>query len=93
MQPKGPRVTIEFDTNDTERIAGRLLDPNGASARFDGWLGLASGLERILAPAGGPEAADAERHEIDGQTGAPAARGRLETHVNPSADETPTQPC
>ena len=55
MQPKGPRVTIEFDTYDTERIAGRLIDPNGASARFDGWLGLASGLERNLAPAGEPE--------------------------------------
>jgi hypothetical protein len=49
MNPKGPRVTIEFETNNTDRIAGRLLDDHGVSVSFDGWLGLASGLERILA--------------------------------------------
>lgn len=63
MESKGPRVTIEFDTNDSERIAGRLHDQNGASVPFDGWLGLASGLERILAPPSQPEATDADPHE------------------------------
>jgi hypothetical protein len=64
MQPKGPRVTIEFDTSDAERIAGRLLDQYGASVPFDGWLGLASGLERILAPAREPEPPAADAPEV-----------------------------
>jgi hypothetical protein len=56
MDPKGPRVTIEFETTaTTDRIAGRLLDDHGASVPFDGWLGLAAGLERILAPTREPQ--------------------------------------
>ena len=64
MEANGPRVTIEFDTNAAEQMAGRLLDQHGASVPFDGWLGLASVLERILAPARGPEAAAADRPEV-----------------------------
>ena len=63
MNAKGPRVTIEFETNTTERIAGRLLDEHGGSIRFNGWLGLASGLEQILAPAREPQPTTADsRH-------------------------------
>lgn len=59
MKPKGPWVTIEFE-NTTEAIAGRLLDQHGTSVPFNGWLGLASALERILAPMQEPERASVD---------------------------------
>jgi hypothetical protein len=62
MEPRGPRVTIEFETT-TEAIAGRLLDDHGASVPFNGWLGLASALERTLAFAREAEPASADSHE------------------------------
>jgi hypothetical protein len=64
MDAKGPHVTIEFEGSAPERIAGLLVDDQGARVRFDGWLGLASGLERILGGSREPEATDAERPEL-----------------------------
>lgn len=55
MEPKGPQVTIVFEPRDSDRIAGRLLDEQGEYVAFDGWIGLAAVLERVLdvaAPAG-----------------------------------------
>jgi hypothetical protein len=64
MDATGPHVTIEFDGSVPERIAGLLVNDQGVRVRFDGWLGLASGLERILGAS--REAADpeAESHEV-----------------------------
>ena len=55
MEARGPHVTIEFESGTVERIAGRLLDEHGTSVAFEGWLGLAAVLERVLAPAVGPD--------------------------------------
>ena len=56
MEARGPQVTIEFEAGAAERIAGRLLDEHGTSVTFEGWLGLAAVLERVLAPTVGPDA-------------------------------------
>lgn len=63
MEPKRSRVTIEFETDATERIAGRLFDERGADLPFHGWLGLASVLERVLEPAREPRVGVGERPE------------------------------
>lgn len=64
MEARGPRVTIEFEGSDTERIAGLLVNDQGASVEFDGWLGLASGLERILGGSRAIDASDAGHHGV-----------------------------
>ena len=46
------RLTIEVSGGDAT-ITGRLIDEEGASLPFSGWLGLASGLERALEPGRG----------------------------------------
>jgi hypothetical protein len=47
------RLTIEVN-GAQDPIAGQLIDERGASLPFSGWLGLASGLERLLGPGRGP---------------------------------------
>jgi hypothetical protein len=64
MEAKGPHVTIEFDGSVTERIAGLLVNDQGARVRFDGWLGLASGLEQILGGSREIGASDSGHREV-----------------------------
>jgi hypothetical protein len=45
------RYTLELDT-EQEPIAGSLTDEEGTNAPFNGWLGLASVLERAQRDAG-----------------------------------------
>ncbi len=63
MQASGPRVTIEFEAGASEHMSGRLLGEDGTASPFDGWLGLAGILERLLVPADEPEAATPGRNE------------------------------
>lgn len=44
-------------------MAGRSVNEDGTAAPFDGWLGLAGILERLLTPADRPEAAAPGRDE------------------------------
>jgi hypothetical protein len=41
------RLTIELE-GAGDQLVGRLTDEHGVTIRFRGWLGLASGLERLL---------------------------------------------
>ena len=69
MEPRhGHRFTLELRpgrqpaAGSTHTLAGTITDEHGRTIRFDGWLGLASALERQLAdPA--EDGLDGSEHE------------------------------
>ena len=49
------RFTLELDLEDTDSIAGRLIDQTGRATDFVGWLGLASAIECLATDTKGSE--------------------------------------
>lgn len=65
MEGDARLLTIEIRTLEGV-ITGRLIDARGAATRFDGWLGLASVLQRALEPTNDDATPPDGAHHIDG---------------------------